>query len=412
MRHLWEIFQFEFVHQFRRRAYLFTTFILPVLVVGGLLGVQAFLNYQASRERESGGEAQTEETFTGKLGYVDHSGLFESPGLFGSMLIRYPDEDSALDAMRAGEVASVYVIAADYLDTGNVTRYIRSVSINSMQGDSFFQAFLMDRLLQGMDRDLALRLRSDIVIVEHQVAASGEAAVARSEDSSFVLVYVFALLLAIAIFFSGGYLMSSVIYEKESRMMEIILSSVRPLPLLAGKVLASGLLGLIQIVVWGIVAVYGLRQLGAIIPSLSDLAVAPEMLVWVLLYFIGGFLLFAGAYAAVGAIAPSMREGPQMAVVFTLPAMLPYYFLAIFAETPNAALPVVLSLFPVTAPVGMVMRLMVTTVPLWQLLLGLALLLLAGFGAIWLAGRLFRVQVLLAGHLPRWRDIPQLVRER
>ncbi len=412
MRNFWEVFRFEFIQQFRRRAYLFTTFVLPVLVVVGLLGVQAFLDYQASRQREEATENEVAETFTGKLGYVDYSGLFPSPGLFGATLIRYPDEESALAAMQAGEIDSVFVIAPDYLETGKVTRYINSVSLNSMQGDNFFYAFLMDRLLQGVDRDLALRLRSDVTIVEHQVAASGEAAVARSEDSSFLLVYVFALLLAISVFFAGGYLLNSVIQEKESRMMEIILSSVRPLPLLTGKVLASGLLGLIQIVIWAIAAVYGMTRLGAVVPSLADLAVAPETLVWVVLYFVGGYLLFAGGYAAVGALAPSMREGPQMAVVFTLPAMLPYYFLAIFVSTPNATLPLVLSLFPITAPVGMVMRMMVTAVPLWQLVLSLALLLLAAGGAIWLAARLFRVQILLAGHMPRWRDIPQLVRER
>jgi len=281
-----------------------------------------------------------------------------------------------------------------------------------MQGDSFFQAFLTDRLLQGVDRDLALRLRSDIVIVEHQVAVTGEAALARSEDSSFVLVYVFALLLAISMFYAGGYLLNSVIQEKESRMMEVVLSSVRPLSLLSGKVLAAGLLGLIQIVVWVIAAVAAMDRLGAVIPSLSDLAVTPEILVWTVLFFIGGYLLFAGAYAAVGAVSQSMREGPQMVVVFTLPAMLPYYFIAVFVETPNATLPLVLSLFPITAPVAMVMRLTVTAVPLWQLVLSLGLLLLAAGGAIWLAARLFRVQILLAGHMPRWRDIPQLVRER
>ncbi len=412
MRNFWEVFRFEFMQQFRRRAYLFTTFILPVLVVIGLMGVQAFLNYQASREQENAAEEQAEETFTGKLGYVDHSGLFESPGLFGATLARYPDEESALAAMRAGEIDSVFVIAPDYLETGDVTRYVNSVSFNSMQGDSFFQAFLTDRLLQGVDRDLALRLRSDIVIVEHQVAVTGEAALARSEDSSFVLVYVFALLLAFSMFYAGGYLLNSVIQEKESRMMEVVLSSVRPLSLLSGKVLAAGLLGLIQIVVWVIAAVAAMDRLGAVIPSLSDLAVTPEILVWTVLFFIGGYLLFAGAYAAVGAVSQSMREGPQMVVVFTLPAMLPYYFIAVFTETPNATLPLVLSLFPITAPVAMVMRLTVTAVPLWQLVLSLGLLLLAAGGAIWLAARLFRVQILLAGHMPRWRDIPQLVRER
>src|SRR6185295_11530383 len=132
----------------------------------------------------------------------------------------------------------------------------------------------------------------------------------------------------------------------------------------------------------------------------------PGKLVLLLLYFAAGYLFFAGAYGMIGAISNSMQEGPQFAVVFTLPAVLPLYFLGIFISSPDGTLPVILSLIPITAPLAMVMRISVTTVPAWQIILSLALLVILDVVIIWLAGRLFRVQNLLAGQTPKWRDLP------
>lgn len=410
MQNFWKVFRFDFVQQVRRRAYLFMTFGLPLLLVIGVLGVQAYTDFRASRQNDEPADT-TRETNRLRVGYVDLSGEFESPGVFRTALTRYDSEDAALAAVQAGEVDTVYVIARDYMDSGEVTRYVDSLGIDAMSSDSFFNAFLMDTLLRGVDRQLARRVQQNISLVTHQVAIeTGEATTARNEDIAFWLVYVFAIMLAFSTFFSGGYLLQSVIQEKESRMLEVILSTIRPLPLLAGKVLASGMLGLAQIVVWASAAVFVMGRLGTVFPGLSDLAVRPELILWVLLYFLGGYFLFAGMYAAVGAISQSMREGPQMVVIFTLPAMIPFYFITLFVQTPHAPLPVSLSLFPITAPIAMIQRLVVAPVPAGEILLSLALVVVTALAAVWFAARLFRVRILLAGQTPRLRDLWQLVR--
>ncbi len=406
-----QIFGFEFRRQIRRRAYLFTTFGIPIVALIILFGYQAFQEFKASRPAEEE-PASSSETEFGPIGYVDRSGEFQNPGLYGMGMIRYDDEDAALEAMQTGEVKTVYVIEPDYMESGDVTRYVTSFGIESMAADGLFQSFLYNGLLRGADRQLILRLQSDLYIVEHQVAQSGEATVARGEDESFLLVYVFAVVLMVAIFFSSGYLMQSVVEEKETRMVEIMLSSVRPMHLLAGKLFSAGVLGLAQIVIWGATAIFIISRLGTVVPALIALSVPPGMLLWVLLYFAGAYLLFAGAYASVGAISQSMREGPQFAMIFTLPAVFPLYFVAFIAKTPNAPLPVFLSLFPVTSPLGMIMRLSVTEVPFIQIAVSLVLLFATAVGSIWFAARLFRVNILLAGQMPKWRDIIRLVREK
>jgi ABC-2 type transport system permease protein len=120
--------------------------------------------------------------------------------------------------------------------------------------------------------------------------------------------------------------------------------------------------------------------------------------------------MFAALYAAVGALSSSMREGPQYAVIFTLPAVAPLWFLSLFAADPNGTVPLVMSFIPITAPLAMTSRLVATDVPAWQIALSLALLALGALGAMWFSSRLFRVQTLLAGQFPRLKDLPGLLR--
>jgi ABC-2 type transport system permease protein len=184
--------------------------------------------------------------------------------------------------------------------------------------------------------------------------------------------------------------------------------------LLAGKILALGLLGLLQMVVWlGALVLVGRFALSSNLPqvaALTSFALPPDRLILFLLYFIFGYLFFAAAYGIVGALSNSMQEGPQYAVIFTLPAVIPLYFSSLFTTTPDAAIPTILSIFPVTAPLGMVMRIAITTVPFWQIALSLVLLIVLDVAMIWIAGRMFRVTTLLAGQLPKLRDIPRLLR--
>jgi len=105
-----------------------------------------------------------------------------------------------------------------------------------------------------------------------------------------------------------------------------------------------------------------------------------------------------------------MRESQNYVTFVTLPAALPFFFLSLFAEEPNGTIATVLSIFPLTSPLSMIMRASVTTIPTGQLALSIGLLVLTVIFVIWLAGRLFRVNTLLMGNMPKLRDIPTLIR--
>jgi ABC-2 type transport system permease protein len=138
-----------------------------------------------------------------------------------------------------------------------------------------------------------------------------------------------------SIFFGGGYLMQSVVQEKESRIVEIMLSSARPTALLLGKTLAMAAVALLQVVVWIVVIVILLTQAGDLIDTLKGIEVSSRTLIVMAVYFVLGYLFFGSLMAAIGAFSTSSRA-QNFVVVVTLPAMIPFFLLTLFAG-PNGA---------------------------------------------------------------------------
>lgn len=417
MNHIRQVFTYELGRNLRRRGYLFATFGIPIIALLLLVGYHfvTTLNQDGS-EPQAGSSAgnifgvPNDPNAGRSIGYVDLANVVPE-GMNTEIMRPYADESAAQAALEAGEIDSYYVIAADYWETGDVTLILPTLS--------------MDRITEGPVRNLiqsALREQIDdealyFRLVDpsnvQQVNVQREAP-AGSQDfgASFLLVYVFVIALMLSLFMTNGYLLQAVIEEKENRVVEILISTLRPSQLLIGKILAYGVLGLFQLVVW-VAALLIALQLGQVLEGISILAqlfIPMDALPLVLLFFLLAYLMFAAGYGIIGALSTSMREGPQFVVVFTLPAVIPLYFITSFIETPDATLPVILSLIPITAPLAMTMRLLVTVVPLWQIGLSIGLLVLMILFLMWLAGRLFRVQILLSGQLPRLRDIPRLMR--
>ncbi len=427
--HTLQVFLYELRRNWRRRGYLFMTFGIPLLAAVLIFGYQFIQNLNQSDEdapseqRSDGGAGNFGMDTLSGAGYVDLTGRFANPGSLGDLLHAYPDEAAARAALEAGDIQVYYLIPADYMETGEVTIVQPKLNV-SLISDGPIQALLLNELSRGVDQALYYRLvdPSNIEQINRSLTIAQvdetTGVVTQDEDASFVLVYIFSFALMLSLFITNGYLLQTVIEEKETRLIEILISSVRPTHLLIGKIFALGLLGLLQVVVWIgslflIVRAAGGQQLDqalGVIATLANMNLPLNDMPLMLVYFVIGYFLFAGMYGIVGALSNSMREGPQYAVIFTLPAALPFYFLTLFVSSPDGTLPVILSMFPITAPMAMGMRLVVSDVPAWQIALSLALLVLAAVGAMWVAGRLFRVNTLLAGKLPKLRDIPTLLR--
>lgn len=428
MKAMVNVFLYEFRRNVRRRAYLFVSIGLPLIALLIFYGVQVYAQIsQNSNNQPAVSPIKTDDIPIRPVGLIDQSGLLQKPDP-ATGLIPYDNEQAAQESLRAGTIGSYYVVAADYLKTGKIDLYIERLNINNFNKgplEGLIRASLLAKSAKSVDPRVVTRLASNLVVVSHRLSAATDGNNATTPDfntgpgegASIILVYLFAMTLFFSAFTTSGYLMQSVVEEKETRMMEVLMSSMRPFDLLAGKVLAMGLLGLIQMALWAGTAVFITQQLVGGLPSIP---ITPDMLglkittgqvVILGIYFVLTYLFMSSFYAGIGAISNSMREGPQLAAVVTLPMMVPIWATSIFAAAPDGPIAVVMSLFPLTAPLSMIMRVSISEVPLIQIVISMILLGLTGAATIWLAARLFRVNALLSGQVPKLSQIPRLIRE-
>jgi ABC-2 type transport system permease protein len=237
----------------------------------------------------------------------------------------------------------------------------------------------------------------------------------RAGDSATAVIVVTITLLTVlqmSLLSYGIIVMRSVLEDKTSRMVEILLCSVTPRALMAGKILGVGGLGLTQVVIWGAMAAVGVtataQMFGTGLPS--SLALGPGSLAMFALFYVLGYLLYSSLYAALGAAFNTADEAQYWSFILTLPLLFSGLAAWSLFEQPDSGIALVLSLVPPLAPVVMSMRIAVAAADAWQI--GLALVLMVGaiYVAWVLAAHIYRVGTLMYGKKPSWREVVRWLR--
>jgi len=408
-----QVFRYELLRNVRRRGYLLATFGLPLLALVGLFGFHLFQQSRAEEETQQPFGNITFE-FIDQAGYVDHSGLFsEVPEELVSLFIIYDDEEAATEALEAETIDVFYVIAEDYVETGEVILHMPSMRIDLISVAPFEELFF--RTFAGdLDRSMIARLRNPATFQEFNLERSEVATDDASESLEFGVIYAAAILLLLGLTFTNSYLMQTVVEEKETHLIEILVSAMRPTQLLAGKILALGLLGVSQILIWLVsgVLIFNIASgLSTYEPFLAvaNFSLSLDLIPLMLIFFVLLYFFYAAIFGAIGAMSGSVQEGAQYVGLLAIPTILPFYFLPLFQAEPGGVAATVMSFIPITAPLAITIRTLLASVPLWQMLLSLLIMLLSIAGAIWVAGRVFRVQTLLAGQNVSVRQLPKLL---
>ncbi len=409
MRNIGLVAKYTLLTTVRSRSF----WVVSLLVPAFLLILQV---YSVMKESGIQGDAQTQATETTNeqapgalpvLGLVDEAGLLQDQpaGFQEDPFRRFTDLEAGRAAVKSGQVDQVVFIPASYLADGSVIIYDRDfqVSLNGQDSGLGFGSqndwllpYLINYNLTG-DAGLSSALRNPtpgILARYHALQPPppvDEGAQALALLVGRIMPYIFYFILL----FSSSYLLSSVSAEKENRTAEVLLLSVEPRQFMMGKVIGLGVVTLIQFLFW-IGSAYVALQRGATALGIATLELAPIFLFWSLMFLLFGYLAFGGIMAAGGALAPNAREGNQLIWILILPLLPTLLFAYEFSENPNGILPVVLSLFPLSAPSAMVTRLAIADVPLWQILLSLAGLAITAYLIISLAGRFFRAENLLS----------------
>ena len=221
---------------------------------------------------------------------------------------------------------------------------------------------------------------------------------------------IFMVLMYTTFFMYGFQNLRGVIEEKTSRIVEVIIASVRPTELMLGKIVGIGLVGLTQYLIWSLVAMnLSLPAIaGAIATGDMGVPTIPlSMIIYFILFFLLGYFLFASIYTAIGAPFNTDQEAQQLAMVPGLFMVGCWAFYPAVLNNPNGPIAVFVSLFPLTAPLMMFLRTSVADPPFWQVLLSMVILVLSTGGIAWAAGRIYRVGILMYGKKP---TIPEILR--
>ena len=384
----------EFRQRVRKRGFLLTSIGTPLL----LIVIWAFTGVVDSSPAQPLEELVQANRPDNVIGYVDQASLIRSvPDPVPADLFQaFPDTEAAEAALEGGDIGAYYVIPSDYRQTGSVRRI--SPQLPTMPPDTqWFNWMLIANLFPDTGPEQIARLRWPFNSSGPEFVALNPEGEAGAEGNT-MLPFLVTTAVMIPLFTSGSFLLQSLTQEKSSRVMEILLVSLRPRQLLSGKLLGLGALTLVQYVIWAAIVLLALVVTGrGASQLLSGISLSAHELLLVVPYALGGFTLYAGIMAGIGALSPDMESSRTWVFVISLPMMIPIYLWQPIATSPNGPLAAALSLIPFSAPVAMLMRMTSTAVPIWQIGASLALLLITGIGMIWLMARLFRVQTLLSG---------------
>lgn len=398
MNKIWIVLKTEFINTITRRSFLLTLILVP-LVPAVILGGINLLGDQDPDQEGIDSETQTEQETPLSEGYVDLADIIDTipDWVEEDRLISFSSESEAMNAISDGQISAFYIIQPDYLETGAV-RYVREEfnPMSAMDNSGLFSMVLEYNLLGG-DEQLYQAYQNPVrpnpISLEPETLQRDT-----SNPLSFYLPYGVTMLFYVTIFTSASLMMNSVAKEKENRVMEILMSSVKPNQLFTGKILGLGLVGLLQMIVWMGSAFLLLRLGGTTLNIPPSLQLPPEVFFWGIPFFILGYLLYATLMAGIGALVPNIKEASQATFVIIIPILIPLMMVGVIIEQPNATLPVILSLIPFTAPNTMMTRISVSQVPLVQLLTSIGLMITTIVLLIRAVSGMFRAQLLLTGN--------------
>ena len=411
MRNMWLVAKREFLEQIRGKAFRITTFGLPVLfavIMGifygsssGATGTGRRLAIASSNvELANAIRAQLEGGETGR-----HNVLVVAPAT--------PDQRAALiDEVRTKKIEGLLVLATPP-DAPPIATYFSGASGDLITVSRLKQAVddgLVDEHLlgSGMSAKAADAVLKGIPISTYQVKPTG-APVASNATASFWKGYVMAFLLSLTTMIYGLNVARSIIQEKTSRIFEVMLATVKPTDMLAGKLIGVGAVGLLQILIWLLAGLAVIASPLAAAAMTGQFAFHFSWFEGVLfpVYFLLGYLLYSSLFAGLAATCETEQELQMYMPLAAIPTWLSFALIIVIINNSNSVWAIAGSLFPPTAPIVMFLRMASEIPPLWQFGVSIGLMLVSIWATLWFASRLYRVGILMYG---KRATIPELIR--
>ena len=392
------LFKHEFLHAIKRVGFIVLTFIVPVLA---LLAIGVYELVTTLTEPSA-----KEVTL---VGYVDEVGIFNDQTDQGLIkLIPFTSKEDATQALIREDVSEYIVIPSNYISLGAIQRYTLTKELMTPTITvHLIESFLTWNLLKDdVSPEVITSIISPLNLEVTRLDKNGDIAKEQGNIGNIIIPAIFSLLLSFALMVGANSLITGLGEEKESRLIEVLFSSVSIRQLITAKVLALGLAGLLQVIVWLLSAPLLLDLASSSFGGfLSDIQLPANFLVLGILYFILGYLLFAVLSVTIGGISSNTSEAQNLSMFYVMMLFVPLWFFGVMINFPNSPIWVVLSIFPITAPIQMMARLGVSDIPAWQIVTSLVILGLSVIAGLFLSIKIFRMFMLMYGKRPSVTEI-------
>lgn len=418
MRKIWMVIKREYITRVRTKTFIFTTVVVPVFSIGIFAVSIFFATRQASKPLHIVIVDQV-----GRIGNAVAKGLNEklpdgrpmfqiekveeSPSAQDVSDLRHEVETGRLDGFLSIPKSALEKSSAAEYHTRNTGDFQSISPMNRAVSDAVIARRLRDQGFKGGDVSQTVR---SVGVSMIKVTNQGEV---QERGQTFIVSIGVAMLLYMMLLIYGVTTMRAVVEEKTSRVMEILIASVRPFHLMAGKILGVAGVALTQFLIWavaaGLLAAYGGAMASTLRPgaSLPPIHLSPAVIIYAIVFFLAGYLLYASLYAALGAAASSDQDIQQLQMPVTMVIVAAFLLFNVILHDPNSEMSVILSLIPFFSPILMTLRITLQTPPFWQIALSLGISLVTTVFMVQICARIYRVGVLMYGKRP---SVVELIR--
>ncbi len=421
---MWTVMRREFFSRVKTKGFIIGTILTPLFLVAMMVVPGLLMFLKSDKPKTIAVIDQTGEILDSLRVNLDEKNQAGQP-LYNFVTREAPPpgldaaKKSLSESVDKGELDGYIIIPAAIYEEGQAQYYGKSVT-NFRENNrirSVISRAVTEKRIQrsGLESEKIHQMVRRVPLRTYRVAEGGKQEI--DEGRTEIVVWILVVFIYMAMLVYGQFVMRSVIEEKTSRVIESVVSSVKPFHLMAGKILGVGALGLTQYSLWalvmGLLSLYGVKLAGVFTPKAASTpdftmpALPLETLIFFIVFFVLGYLLFATLYAAVGAMVNSEQEAQQFVFPVIMLVIVPFLFTTYIIGNPDSRMAVILSLIPFFAPITMFGRIVVQTPPVWQIALCLLLMAVTIIGMIWIVGRIFRVGVLMYGKRP---TLPEIIK--
>ena len=407
MKQVWIILKWEYINRVKTKLFLITTFVLPFFM-GGMMYLPSILMDLEPDEITEIGLVYDDsvQDLLGRFQSQMDSNYRLSDGNPQFIFSRFPNEKTALDSVLSKSINGFLFIPASVQDSGQVNYFSLSLSNIKLYRNLsriLNQVVIEQRMIdQNIDVSLVGQLSRRIAFETFEINEDGETSKG-DELSSFLVPYLFLMILFMTVFMSGQLLLRSVMEERTSRTIEILLSSVTPDELMRGKILGLGALGMTQMVFYLTVALAATHYKELAVIEFSQIPIF-------LIYFITGYLFYAAIFAAMGTFFTSEQEAQQSSGIISIVAVLPIVFASYFITNPGSAFTIGSSYIPPLTPFMMIIRLGTGSVEMPEIIYTTILMIISCWFMLKISGKIFRTAVLLYGKKISVKEVIRWIR--